>query len=169
MLTSILNVLSLGLKPLYEKHLKYYKIIKEFRDQLPRPQNEARKLSEDEKSQNPVLSSLQNFTVVDLSTHKMSINEADIDIFYNRLNNFDYSFMLFKTYYKKYTKNLNRFNPKAEHKDFDLFMVQQVLKDNPLKPLKPIDVLLHHLKWEIKFTSKIYIWLIKRTKKGRNL
>jgi len=168
MLNFILNIITLGLKPLYEKHLGYYKIVKEFRDKLPRPQNEAKKLTEEEVSNHPLLSSLTFTTVVDLSTHKVSIAESDIDIFYNKLNNFDYRWMLFKNYYKKYTKNINRFNPKAENKNFELVMVQQVLRDDPLHPLKPLDVLIFHLKWEFKLTSKIYIWYLKQTKKGRH-
>ena len=74
--------------------------------------------------------------------------------------------MLFKDYYKNYTSNLNRFNPKAVNKDFNLVMVQLVLKDNSLKPIKPFDVLIFQLKWEVKLTSKIYILFLKRTKKG---
>jgi hypothetical protein len=165
MLDIIFNILSLGLKPLYEKNLSYYKMIREFREKLPRRQNEARKLSEAEKKNSPVLSSLQHFTVVDLSTHKTSLNEADLDMFYNKLESFDYSFMFFKNYYKRYTRNLNRFNPKAQHKNFDLVMLQNVIKDDPIHPLKPFDVLIYHLKWKFKFTSKIYIWFLDRRKK----
>ena len=164
----ILNLLTLGIKPLYEKNLSYYKIIKEFREKLPRQQNEARKLGDKEIKNNPVLTDLQYFTVIDLSTHKTSISEADLDTFYNKLNYFDYSFVFFKKYYKKYTRNLNRFNPRAEHKNFDLAVLQNVLKDDPIRPLKPIDVLIHHLKWEFKFTSKIYVWFLGRRRKNLN-
>ena len=165
MISTILNIVTLGLKPLYEKHLEFYKIIAEFRNKLPRPQNEATSLSEEEKSKHPMLSELKYINVIDLSTHKVSVNEADIDLFYNKLNNFDFRFMLFQDYYKKYVNNLNRFHPKAENKDFNLVMVQQVLKDNPLKPLKPLDVLFFHLKWKILLTSKPYIWFLNRRKK----
>jgi hypothetical protein len=166
MIDTFLNIITIGLKPVYEKHLEYFKIIEEFRNKLPRPQNEAKSLTEEEKSKHPVLSDLKYINVLDLSTHKVTVSEADIDLFYNRLNNFDYRFMLFKDYYKKYTSNLNRFNPKAVNKDFNLVMVQLVLKDNSLKPIKPFDVLIFQLKWEVKLTSKIYIWFLKRTKKG---
>jgi hypothetical protein len=149
--------------------LAYYKIVKEFRDKLPRSQNEARIISEEEKSRQPALADLKNITVADLSTHLISVNEADIDLFYNKLNNFDYRLMLFKKYYKAYTTNLNRFNPKAENKNFDLFVVRQILKDDPLKPLRPLDVLIFHLKWEVKLTSKIYIWFLRRMKQGAHL
>jgi hypothetical protein len=161
----ILNILTFGLRPLYEKNLTYYKIIKEFREKLPRRQNEARQFTRKEIEGSPAFSSLQHFTVLDLSTHKTSLNESDIDLFYNRLNQFDYSFVLFKNYYKAYTRNLERFNPKAEHKNFDLVMLQKIIAEDPRHPLKPIPVLIYHLKWEFNFTSKIYIWLLKRRRK----
>lgn len=169
MVNTILNIITIGLKPVYEKHLKYYKIIEEFRNKLPRSQNEAKGLTEEEKSKHPMLSDLKYINVLDLSTHKVSVSEADIDIFYNKLNNFDFRFMLFKDYYKKYTNNLNRFHPKAENKDFNLVMVQQVLKDNPIKPIKPLDVLIFQLKWKVMLTSKPYIWFLKLSKKAGHI
>lgn len=168
MIDQLLNILTLGIKPLYEKNLTYYKIIRDFREKLPRPQNNATPLSPEDQ-QRIGLPALQGVNVVDLSTFRTSLSEADVDLFYNKLEYFDYSFVLFPNYYRKFTSNLKRFKPKAENKDFELFMVQQVLKENPLKPLKPIPVLVHHLKWEIKWTSQIYIWFRKRIKKGRHL
>lgn len=161
-LNTLLNFITIGI---YQKHLNYYKIIEEFRNKLPRPQNEARILTEEEKSKHLSLSSLKYIKVLDLSTHKMSLSEADIDLFYNRLNTFDYRFMLFKDYYKKYTANLIRFTPNAENKNFNLVMVQQVLREDYLNPIKPFDVLIFHLKWETKLTSEIYSWFSKGTKK----
>ena len=168
MLDQLLNILTLGIKPLYEKNLTYYGIIRDFREKLPRPQNNAKSLSTEER-QKMGLPALQGINVVDLSTFKTSLSESDVDLFYNKLEYFDYSFVLFPNYYRKYTANLMRFKPKAENKNFDLFMVQQVLKEKSLKPLKPLPVLIYHLKWKIKWTSRIYIWLQKRTKKGRHL
>jgi|JI7StandDraft_1071085.scaffolds.fasta_scaffold266885_2 hypothetical protein len=165
MINQLLNIITLGLKPIYEKHRKFYEIICNFRNKLPRPQNTARKLSEDELESHPILSDLKHITVVDLSTHKTTVSEADIDQFYNELNHFDFSFMLFPKYYDGIVRNINRFNPKAENKNFDLFMVQQILKDNPIKPIKPIDVILFNLKWNFKPTSNVYIWLLKRIKR----
>jgi hypothetical protein len=49
MIDVLLNIITLGLKPIYEKHLKYYLIVKEFREKLPRPQNQARDMTQDEK------------------------------------------------------------------------------------------------------------------------
>ena len=60
-------------------------------------------------------------------------------------------------YYKSYTAHLNRFSPYAENKNFNLVMVQQVIKGS-IKPIKPLDVLIYNLKWEVGFTSKIYLW-----------
>lgn len=156
MLDILFNIVSFGLKPIYEKHLEYYKIIEEFRNKLPRKQNEARAISDEEKNKHPLFSELKGIQILDLSSHKTSLSEADIDYFYNSLNNFDYRYLLFKEYYKKYTANLNRFNPRATNKDFDLAIVQLVLQEKSYNPLKPLDVLIFHLKWKIKATSKIY-------------
>lgn len=169
MIDMILNIITLGLKPVYDKHQKFYNIISNFRNKLPRPQNTACKLTNSELESHSVLSDMKYMTVVDLSTHKTTMSEADIDQFYNELNHFDYRFMLFPGYYKGIVKNINRFNPKAENKNFDLFMVQQVLKDNPLKPIKPIDAIRFNLMWNYKLTSRIHVWFLKRTKKGRHL
>lgn len=169
MIDQLLNILTLSLKPISEKHRMFYELICNFRNKLPRPQNTASRLTDEELESHPFLSDLKYMTVVDLSTQKTTVSEADIDHFYNELNHFDFGFMLFPKYYKGIVSNINRFNPKAENKNFDLFMVQQVLKDNPIKPIKPIDVILFNLKWNFKPTSKVYIWFLKRTKKGRHL
>jgi len=50
-----------------------------------------------------------------------------------------------------------RFNPKSENGNFDLVMLQQVLKDDPTRPLAPIGVLVYHIKYKFKLTSIIYI------------
>lgn len=163
MLNQLLNILSLGIKPLYEKNLSYYKIIRDFREKLPRLQNAATPIAEKDREKLGI-PLLMGINVVNLSTFKTSITESEIDQFYNKLEYFDYSFILFPKYYKKITSNLKRFKPNAQDGDFNLFMVQQVLKDNPLKPLKPIPVLFHHLKWEIKWSSRIYIWFLNLTK-----
>lgn len=166
MINQFLNILSLGLKPLYERNLTYYKIVQNFREKLPRPQNAALTIREEERKKIG-LPELKGINVVDLATFKTSISESEIDQFYNKLEYFDYSFIIFPNYYKKFTSNLMRFKPNAQNGDFNLFMVQQVLKDNPLKPLLPIPVFIHHLKWEIKWTSKVYIWWLKLNKKNK--
>lgn len=156
----VVSILSFGLKPLYDKNAAYYKIIKDFREKLPRQQNQARQMTAEEIERHPFLpDSFKHITVVDTSNHKTTISEAEIDIFYNKLNEFDYSFVIFRNYYKRFTRNLNRFNPKAQNKNFDLVIIQSLLKDDPLHPLKPFDVLVYHLKWKFKLTSRIYMRL----------
>jgi hypothetical protein len=165
----LLNILSLGLKPLYEKNMSYYKIVKEFREKLPRQQNQARNLTEEEVQKHPFLhDSFKYFTVIDTSNHKTNVSESEIDLFYNKINDFNYAFIFFKKHYKDYTRNLNRFNPKAENKNFDLVIVQRLLKDDPLNPINPVDVFIMHLKWNYKLTSKIYIFFKFGKEKRRN-
>jgi hypothetical protein len=159
----LVNIFSLGLKPLWEKNNSYYKIVKEFREKLPRHQNQAKQLTEKEIQQNTWLGETAKYiNVVDVSTHKIHISEAEIDLFYNRINDFDYSFVFFKKHYQALTKNLNRFNPKAENKNFDIIMLQHVLKDDPLYPVKAFSVLLYYIKWKFKLTSPLYVWYVKR-------
>ena len=162
MIDLALNILTIGIKPLYEKNASYHKLIKEFREKLPRSQNQAKRIEEESLSSNSPLKGLSNFmTVIDLSTQKTSISEADIDLFYNKLNSFDYRFVFFKQHYQAYTNNLNRFNPQATNRDFDLAVIQIVLKDNELNPLAPLDILFFHLKWKWKYSSAIYLFFKK--------
>ncbi|MES2285237.1 MAG: hypothetical protein V4547_06070 [Bacteroidota bacterium] len=169
MLDILLTIITFGLKPVYDKNLSYYKIIKEFREKLPRKQNQAKNLTAEEIERHPLLdNSFKHIMVLDTSNHRTTIGETEIDLFYNKLNEFDYSFMFFKEYYKSYTRNLNRFNPKAENKNFDLIFLQRVIKDDPLHPIKPFDVFLYHLKWKYKLTSSIYSSLKYRKKKEKN-
>ncbi len=164
----IWNIASLGLKPLYEKNYSYYKIVREFREKLPRAQNRARTITHEEIDRNPFLpDSMKYVHAVDVSTHKINVSEVELDLFYNRLNDFDYSFMFFRNHYRNFTKDLNRLNPKGENKNIDIVVLQDILQDDPLQPLKPFDVLVFHLKWEIKITSTIYKRFSPSLKKRR--
>ncbi len=161
----IFNILTFGLKRLYDNTNSYYKIIKEFREKLPRSSNKAKILTSEEVKRNPYLGSFfESMTVFDMSTHKMSIAESDIDIFYNRITEFDYRYIFFKNYYKGFTRNLNRFNPKAKNGNFDLIVLQEVLQENSRSPLKPLDVFVYHLKWKYKITSFIYTFYSNKRK-----
>lgn len=158
MIDLALAILTLGLKPLYDKNLSYSKIIIDFRNKLPRLQNQAKELTEKEKANSPFFSGiLKSMSILNLSPHRTSISEVEIDEFYNKLNNFDYRFMFFKTHYKNYTRNLNRFNPKAENKNFDLAILQIAIQENPLHPIKPIPILFYYIKYKFKFSSRIYL------------
>lgn len=155
----LLNILSLGLKPLYERHMVFHNIISEFRNKLPRPQNQAKKLTENEKENVWWIknTSLKYFSVINLGTQKISLSEADIDEFYNKLNHFDFNFILFKKYYRQYINNLNRFKPKAEERNFDLAVLQQAIAMDKLRPTRPFPILVYHLKYKYKLTSITYI------------
>lgn len=159
----ILNILTLWIKPWYEKNARYSIIISEFRNKLPRPQNEAKKLSQEEKK---ILyegnRSMQLATGLNLSSHTTSITDQDINQFYNELQYFNYDFIWFKSYYRSYTSNLNRLRPQAESKNLDLVVLHNILKDDPFHPTKPLPVLILHLKYKIGWTSKIYNRLKKK-------
>lgn len=157
------TIFSLGLKPLYDWNNRYYVLINTFRKNLSRPQEEAKKLKEEDVKNHPFLKDTIKFmTIVDLSTHKTSISEKELDVFFNELRDFNYRFMFFRKYYKSFTKNLMRFNPKSENGNFDLVILQEVLKDNSIHPLKPFDVLIFHIRYKFMLTSKFYIWYKKK-------
>jgi hypothetical protein len=161
----LLNILSLGLKPLYEKNYSYFSLIDNFRKKLPRPQNMARKLTKSEKESHPLITeSMMIFNVVDLSTHKTSISEQDLDIFINSVKYFNYDWMIFRRYYKAYSDNILRFKPISKDGNLDLVVLQEVLKEDPIRPLKPFSVILYHLKFHFKLTSAIYLKLSKKRK-----
>ena len=130
MLEIVLNILTLG----YRKNNSYYKLISEFRIKLSRPQNEARKITDSEIDSNPFLpESMKYINALDLTTHKTSITEQDLDIFMNSIRHFDYRLMLFKNHYKTYSDNILRLNPSSKNKNFDLVVLQEFLKDNSIK------------------------------------
>lgn len=156
----ILNILTLGLKPLYERHYSFYTILVEFRNKLPRKQNEAHKLTEKELENDIVLKDISKImTIIDLSTQKISLTESDIDDFYNKLNNFNYDFIIFKKYYKSIEQNLNRFNPIAENRNFDIAILRSLLIEKESRPLRPYQIMKYHIKYKYKLTSWIFRFL----------
>ena len=170
MLDLVLNILTIGLKPLYEKNISYYNLIADFRKKLPRPQNEARKITDEEIDKNPFFpESMKYVNALDLSTHKTSISEQELDVFMNSIQYFDYSFMMFKSHYKAYSHNILRLKPTSKDRNFDLVVLQLVLKDDPIHPLKPLPVLVHQLKYKIKPFSTIYIWKLKRRNERKQI
>lgn len=162
----LLSILTLGLKPWYDKNKSYYVLISEFRKKLPRPQHRARKITAEEIDKNPFLpNSMKYVNAIDLSTLKPNLTEQDLDYFINSIEQFDYSYMIHRKYYRNYSANILRLNPEGKAKNFDLAILQHILNDKH-KPLKPIDVLIYHLKYEYMITSFLYIkvWLLLKSK-----
>jgi len=159
MIEIIFNILTIG----YRKSNSYYKLISEFRIKLPRPQNQAKRLSDKEIEENPSLpDSLKHIAVYDLSTLKTSLNEQELDMFFNAVQEFDFSFMLFKKYYKRHRANILRLKPNIDQKSVDWIVLQKVLQEDDIHPLKPYKVFIHHLKFEWKLPSTIYTKLLQR-------
>ena len=122
----VVNILSLGIKPLYERQLRFHKIISEFRNKLSRLQD-------------------GDLTV------------ADIDKFYNDLNNFDFRFVLFAEYYKKYVANLNRFKPNIEEENPDVTFLLIAIAEDKWKPTEFSPLFLYHLRYKFSLTSRFFI------------
>lgn len=127
----ILNILSLGIKPFYEKQRRFHDLLIEFRGRFANPGRANRV-------------------------------QADIDEFYERLNNFDFKYVLFEDYYRKHMDNLNRLKPNLEGSELDLKFIRIALEENKWKPTKPFPVLRHHLKYKYKLTAKSFISFQKK-------
>lgn len=159
MIELILNILTLG----YRKNNSYYKLISEFRIKLPRPQNQAKRLSEKEIEESPFLpDSLKHIAVYDLSTLKTSLSEQELDMFFNAIQEFDFSCMLFKKYYKRHKINILRLKPTTSQRSVDWVVLQKVLQEDDIHPLKPNRVFIHHLKYEWSLTSSVYLKIRQR-------
>ncbi len=96
------------------------------------------------------------------SQGKEDITKADIDAFYNKLDNINFSFVLFSKYYQKFIANLNRLKPQPEDKNPDLTLLRVALAENEWKPTTPFSIFVHHLKYDNKITSKAFIAYQKR-------
>lgn len=88
--------------------------------------------------------------------------QADIDELYERLNNFDFKYVLFEDYYRNHIENLNRLSPNLEGSELDLKFIRIALEENKWKPTKPFPVLRHHLKYKFKLTAKPFTSIQKK-------
>lgn len=129
---SVLNSLSLGTKPLYERHLKFHTLISEFNTKLATPKNRAKPTS------------------------------LEIDQFYQNLKSFERSYTLFPKYYRKYIDHLKRLKPDADDDNPDWTLLQIALAENKWKPTLPFPILIHHIKYNYKITSILFLAYQKR-------
>lgn len=91
------------------------------------------------------------------SEEQNKMTSADIEAFYNKLNNFDFRFKLFPKYYRKYIANLKRLKPQSEDSNPDLTLLRVALAENKWKPTTPFAICIHHIKYDNKITSKFFI------------
>jgi hypothetical protein len=151
---------------LYKKNTLYYRIIREFRGKLSPRQNRWKELSKSDIEKIPNHpKTMEYVTVINVSTHETSVTRSELDVFLNRIEDFDYFSVLFEKYYRERTENILRLKPKPENKNFDLIILQKVLKDDPIHPLEFRKIFIHHIKWEWKLTSYFYTWKIRRKKR----
>jgi adenine-specific DNA methylase len=135
---------------LYKKNQSYKKVISDFYELLPQRNKKATEIK----------STWFPFRVFNLSTHNPSISQNQIDSFFNRINNFDYKFVIFNKYYKSYTKNLNRFdNAKSTPGNNDLFMIQEIIEQSIIDGKMPIDfikIIWYKLAIKVRFIGLKY-------------
>ncbi|WP_026450240.1 hypothetical protein [Aequorivita capsosiphonis] len=89
--------------------------------------------------------------------HEGGLSLADVEKFYNDINSFDFRFVLFAEYYRKYIENLNRFKPNTEDENPDVTFLLIAIKEDKWKPTRPTDVFLYHIRYKYKLTSKFFI------------
>jgi hypothetical protein len=76
MLDFILKMTEGLVKVLFGKNQAYYKLVTDFRNKLPRPQNEGKVLNNSEISEHPYLPKFaKHVTTVDLDSIKTSVTE----------------------------------------------------------------------------------------------
>lgn len=139
-----ITLLPLGI--LIKKNSNYGHLIKNFQKKLPTKKNRAKEVTASEYK----FGTFEHIQVLDTSSHKTSIHQNDIDVFYNELEYFDYKFVFLHKHYKSITKNLERFNPKNQNQNFDIIMVQNILEKYKLGFFEIVwDKILHTFK--IKF------------------
>lgn len=122
----VLNILTLGLKPLYERQCSFHNLITDFRARFSNP-------------------------------HRAGMVAADVNEFYQKLNSFNFSFILFEDYYKNYIESLNRLKPSFVNDELDLAFLRIAIAENKWKPTKPYLVFRYHLKYKFWLTSKFFI------------
>lgn len=137
MLNTILNILTLGIKPVCEKQFKFHHLIAEFR------------------------------TVLEHSVSENQIKNTDIETLYAKLDTFNYSFLLFSKHYKKYLANLKHLKPELDGAYPDVALLRVAVSENKWKPTKPFDIFVHHIKYRYKLTSKPYIAFEKKQNKKK--
>ncbi|WP_310991330.1 hypothetical protein [Aequorivita marina] len=85
------------------------------------------------------------------------LTRADIDAFYNTINNFNFNYVFFADYYRKYIENLNRFRPNTDEENPDVTFLLIAIAEDQWKPTKPYDVFLHYMRYTNKLTSRFFI------------
>jgi len=122
----ILNILTLGLKPFYERQRSFHDLITDFRVKFSNPQ-------------------------------RAGMVADDVHEFYEKLNNFNFSLVLFKDYYKNYIESFNQLKPNVVNDSLDLTFLRIALTENKWKPTKPYLVFKYHLRYKFWLTSKFFI------------
>lgn len=106
----------------------FFKLVNEFHDKLP-PKH---------KRANKEYDSNSTFTVLDTTNMKMNITTAEIDLFHKKLENFNYSRIIFRRKrIESYSKNLQRLLSSASWEKFGIAMIQNLLEDEIFQSSKP--------------------------------
>jgi hypothetical protein len=153
MLDFILKMTEGLVKVLFGKNQAYYKLVTDFRNKLPRPQNEGKVLNNSEISEHPYLPKFaKHVTTVDLDSIKTSVTEQDLDVFINRIRHFEYRYMLWNGKYQAFSNNILRLKPELSPPNTDFYTLIIILNSDAVGQLKPMNLI--RLKLNQLFHSK---------------
>ncbi len=132
----ILNIMTLGIRPLFLNQKKFHDLILEFRIKFSNP-------------------------------GRAHLVYSDIGEFYERLGSFNFKRVFFRKYYEEYRGHLERFKPEMGDVESSLTFLRIALAENKWKPTRPLPVMVHHLKYEFKFTANPFITYQKKQQRKK--
>lgn len=117
-----------GIQILFKGNRAFFKLLQEFQDKLPPIHKRA-------KERQDILPALN---VLDTSKMKMNLTTAEIDTFNKKLENFNYSRIIFKRKeITAYSKNLQRLIRESPWEKFGIAIIQNLLEDESYASRKP--------------------------------
>lgn len=126
LVTLCLPVLLASIRLLFKGNMAFFKLLQEFQDKLPPKHKRA-------KQDNWPL-----FRVMYTSKMKMNLTTADIDAFNKKLENFNYSSIIFKRkQIMSYSDNLLRLIRESPWEKFGVAVIQNLLEDESYASQKP--------------------------------
>jgi hypothetical protein len=113
---------------LFKSNRDFFKLLCEFHDKLPPRHKMAKK--------DPNL--IPHVTTLDTTQMKMNLTTTDIDLFHKKLENFNYSRIIFKRKaIKSYSDNIQRLLRESNWEKFGVALIQNLLEDEHFGRLKP--------------------------------
>lgn len=88
---------------------------------------------------------------------EVKVTEAEIEKFFEELNEIDFSASIFPEYYRNYINNVNRFKPEGEDLILELSLLKVAIAEEKWRPTEPGPVFKYHMQYRNRLTSKAFI------------